>query len=186
MLFLVGFVHIPPIIAGQNFQMFILNEVGHMYSSGVNMFLRYKGECEITAEELLEGTPLCTCFLPGQKSNTIINIYLFISRQTNNYQEISSSHPVLLLVLDFTSFFCRLALLNIWPLKSWKRLRRKQQLMINVATYGVLESFCKWSLTKWSFIDLINYISCSSLALTSSRRCQTHFKSLAVLVLIAN
>ena len=56
-----------------------------MYSSGVNMFLRYKGECEITADVMLEGTLLCTRFLPGQKSNTIINIYLFISPQTNNY-----------------------------------------------------------------------------------------------------
>lgn len=129
-----------------------------MYSSGVNMFLRYKGKCEITADVMLEGILLCTCFLPGQKSNTIINIYLFISRQTNNYQEISSNHAALLLVSDFRSFFCRLALLNIWPLKSWKRLRRKQQLMINVATYGVLGSFCKWSLTKWSFIDLIKLI----------------------------
>ena len=52
-----------------------------MYSSGVNMFLRYKGESEITADVMLEGTLLCTRFLPGQKSNTII---IFISPQTNN------------------------------------------------------------------------------------------------------
>ena len=61
--------------------MFILNEVGHMYSSGVNMFLRYKGECEITADVMLEGTLLCTHFLPGQKSNTIIIfIYLLVAK----------------------------------------------------------------------------------------------------------
>lgn len=60
--------------------MFILNEVGHMYSSGVNMFLRYKGECEITADVMLEGTLLCTRFLPGQKSNAIIIfIYLLVA-----------------------------------------------------------------------------------------------------------
>ena len=52
-----------------------------MYSSGVNMFLRYKGECEITADVMLEGTLLCTRFLPGQKSNTIIIfIYLLVAK----------------------------------------------------------------------------------------------------------
>ena len=61
--------------------MFILNEAGHMYSSGVNMFLRYKVECEITADVMLEGTLLCTCFLPGQKSNAIIIfIYLLVAK----------------------------------------------------------------------------------------------------------
>ena len=49
-----------------------------MYSSGVNMFLRYKGECDVTADVMLEGTLLCTCFLPEQKSNTIIIIFVYL------------------------------------------------------------------------------------------------------------